>query len=1095
MRAVTVTATLGLVLGMVGMAQAGTITVIDESNVTGGTIKPVGSVYDLGEWSKSQSVTSAPAGAVVTACRYQIRLNVKSQGYCSDFEIGLSSTARGGPANYLLVWDNAGGKTDQNLDDDPLDDYEIQLGYCNDVGENCVRTTSAFNGQPVNQTWYFSVKDTFHRSTETSNSYASVIWVLLEIEYSLPSAHAPVAAAQPATVYPTSTTVFLNGKIVDDGGEECAARFRYRKAGGSYTNTSWGFSGYRTGDSYLQDVPDFQPGAQYYFATQARSSAGEGPWSSELSFTAPSPKPEVATLDATGITGTGVTLNGRIMNDGGVTCQYRFRYKQEGGSYIETIYTGSKRTGESFSQATTGLTPGTKYYFAAQAKNSFGEGNWGNELSFTTLGLPVVTAAAATGITARTATLNGKFSDDGGGVCQYQFRYKPKGGSYTETPWAGSLRGANAAFSAAISGLTPSTTYLFAARAKNEGCEGVWSSELSFTTLTIVKPTVTTLLAINVQDITATFVGRIIRDGNDACAYRFRYRIPPPSRDVSAGEKSTENTSPTTLSIASSASARPSEYYTSWTGATRTGGFFSHDVNTLDPNTILQHLDANTIYCVAAQARNSAGEAWGNEVNFTTTLTDVDEDTLSDQLEKYLLNRFRPYFLFSRSDDYLTPEEYCPADVRWYIERSELWWDAGGNGISTGNVFWLTIENSPLSQSPEIILQHGDSAIGFTSILKTPQKTAYHIHPLDTWNGDDSNPGRHGESWDVILQKRNVGLYGHVVRANTDYTRSKQWNAHGGPTYKYIKIEYWQFFGYNGANKPADIGDHEGDWATVQLLYDPNEDQIVSVFHYAHGREMKFDVNSATDDPLIVSLPGVWLPSRLYEGPNWGKSFNDAGPDANDNTLYLGIDLQTLEYSHPVVYIESGSHEFWPTANGQFRVYLKDIVGETGATVGDIAKDIPGLGLEIWAPIKTAVDIVNAIKDTFTDAWDTITGWFSGHDDDTPDNDWIVGHIDDVIEKVPGVFDKMGGTVVSTAPNHGGLDWGHCYLTEDVPNLGEVGHPMTEVEGADIILHYNGFYGYYSRLNDPPPGPILHTEWTYPLNDPNRALLRDDLEN
>ncbi len=70
-----------------------------------------------------------------------------------------------------------------------------------------------------------------------------------------------------------------------------------------------------------------------------------------------------------------------------------------------------------------------------------------------------------------------------------------------------------------------------------------------------------------------------------------------------------------------------------------------------------------------------------------------------------------------------------------------------------------------------------------------------------------------------MLQQKNIGLYGHVVRANQNYQRGKIQQE--DDTYTYYKIEYWQFFGYNRVGVPGDFGDQEGDWATVQLLYDP----------------------------------------------------------------------------------------------------------------------------------------------------------------------------------------------------------------------------------------------------------------------------------
>jgi hypothetical protein len=974
------------------------IVVFDKTWRGGGIVGCENYIPDLGQWAQSWVVGSAPAGARVTGVSYLVTVvsssDVGPNFRCSDYEIGLSSTERGGTANYLLVWDNAGGATDQNLDDDTANDYDIELS----------RTTNAFNGQSVNQTWYFRLIDTVSGVELKGTGCFTHLKLVIHYETLL----CPSVTTQTATGVQCSSAT-LNGKVVDDGGQACQYRFRYKKEGGSYTETTWTGSK-RTGESFSQTITGLSSGAKYYFAAQVKNSSCERPWGAELTFTTRQLLAE--TQAATDIRCTTATLNGRVADDGGQACQYRFRYMKTGGSYSYTAYAGSKQTGETFSQAMTGLEQGTKYYFAAQVNNSTCESTWGSDLTFTTLKPPTATAEAATGITVTEATLNGRLTDDGGATCQYRFRYGTGDGSYTETAWTGSIRGAGLAFSQAISGLSKGTKYYFAAQAKNEGCEGPWSPELRLTTLTVTvtKPKVATQFPTNVQDTTATLRGKIVSDGNEPCEYRFWYQKGPPLTLPlpEPGSRAPRDV----ISIQEESGA-----FTPWTGAKRTGELLVESIDSLEPN---------TAYNFAAQARNSAGESdLGMAWPFKTTFTDMDKDGLRDQYESYLLNRFRPYFLFSNyyyttifGETIATPEHYNPADVCWYIARSELL--VSGDEDST-----VVMSNDILSQNPAAILSFEWETYGKANLLENRAKTDYHINPLEDWNGDDSNPGRHGESWDVILQRRNVGLYGHVVRANTDYQKGMP--QRNDATYAYLKIEYWQFFGYNNANQDFDIADHEGDWATVQLLYDPGNDQIVSVFHYAHGKEMRFDLNRATNSWTMLGPMPPFLWYREYQGPHYGTftldrpAYDDWGhplePDVNDNTVRFNIDLDTLEssgtleFSHPVVYIEYGSHEFWPTASGVYRDFQ--------------------LGVE-----------------------------------------------------------------AGRAPPHNGLDWDHCYLTGDVPNLGEVGHPLAEVEGAKIILNYNGYWGAFSRLNSPPPGPPLHTEWTWPADDPNRTAINpDDFED
>jgi len=98
----------------------------------------------------------------------------------------------------------------------------------------------------------------------------------------------------------------------------------------------------------------------------------------------PNTPPTVTTNAATNVEETTATLNGAVSDDGGEACQYRFQYGTSPGVYSHnTGWTGSKTTGQSFSESITSLNKGTKYYVRAQAKNSAGTGS-GSEKTFLT---------------------------------------------------------------------------------------------------------------------------------------------------------------------------------------------------------------------------------------------------------------------------------------------------------------------------------------------------------------------------------------------------------------------------------------------------------------------------------------------------------------------------------------------------------------------------------------------------------------------------------------------------------------------------------------------------------------------------------------
>ena len=197
--------------------------------------------------------------------------------------------------------------------------------------------------------------------------------------------------------------------------------------------------------------------------------------------------PTVSTSPATGVEGAGATLNGQLNADGGQACEYRFRYRKSSGAYSYTSWAGSVTSGQSFSETLNSLEAGAAYYFAAQARNSAGEGDWGAELSFTTAAPPVkaptVTTTEAVNVDSTSATLSGCVDSDGGEACGYRFSYYPLHlgpGAQATTDWE-CCTGTGQAFTCTVTGLTPATQYCFVAEARNSAGAAT-GGRVSFTT-------------------------------------------------------------------------------------------------------------------------------------------------------------------------------------------------------------------------------------------------------------------------------------------------------------------------------------------------------------------------------------------------------------------------------------------------------------------------------------------------------------------------------------------------------------------------------------------------------------------------------------
>jgi hypothetical protein len=135
----------------------------------------------------------------------------------------------------------------------------------------------------------------------------------------------------------------------------------------------------------------------------------------------------------------------------------------------------------SFSSTLVGLNPSTTYYVRAYAASDYGLA-YGNELSFTTLsGIPVVTTAEVTDVTATTAPCGGTVAADGGlaitarGVC-WSTSHNPTLSDSHTTDGSGT-----GSFTSSLTGLSASTTYYVCAYASNS-LVTIYGGEQSFTT-------------------------------------------------------------------------------------------------------------------------------------------------------------------------------------------------------------------------------------------------------------------------------------------------------------------------------------------------------------------------------------------------------------------------------------------------------------------------------------------------------------------------------------------------------------------------------------------------------------------------------------
>jgi hypothetical protein len=195
--------------------------------------------------------------------------------------------------------------------------------------------------------------------------------------------------------------------------------------------------------------------------------------------------PTVTTDGSIGVTDTGATLEGTLVNDGGAwgTCTVWFQYGIT--LYALNSVTQVKVTGDSFSIPISGLLPARTYHYRAVANNSLFPTriNNGVDRTFTTTGTvltPTVVTNSATGIGKTYVTLQGLLTDDGGEVCTVDFQYGLTTSYSYDTN--NQVKSTGETFSITLNTLSPDTTYHYRARAVNSGGIG-YGVDRIFTTL------------------------------------------------------------------------------------------------------------------------------------------------------------------------------------------------------------------------------------------------------------------------------------------------------------------------------------------------------------------------------------------------------------------------------------------------------------------------------------------------------------------------------------------------------------------------------------------------------------------------------------
>ncbi|MDD3194828.1 MAG: fibrobacter succinogenes major paralogous domain-containing protein [Paludibacter sp.] len=333
-----------------------------------------------------------------------------------------------------------------------------------------------------------------------------------------------------------------------------------------------------TTGSFSSSISGLEPGTSYYVRAFAANSVGIA-YGEEVIFTTLATIPTITTTELSEITSTSAISGGNILTDGGadVTARGVCWSTSELPTVADSLTTDGAGTGE-FVSTITGLNPGTTYHVRAYATNSEGTA-YGEEFTFTTLDLPIVTTSPVTEITDSTAISGGEVTADGGteilarGVCW----------STSETPTIAdsiSTDGVGVGvFVSNLTGLEPGTNYYVRAYATNS-VGTAYGEIVAFTSLSTL-PTITTAYITQITDSSALSGGIITSDGGAGI--------------MAKGLCWSVNENPTVTDSITIEGEGPNPF-----------------------TSTLTDLNPGTTYYVRAYATNTVGTAYGEQLSFTT---------------------------------------------------------------------------------------------------------------------------------------------------------------------------------------------------------------------------------------------------------------------------------------------------------------------------------------------------------------------------------------------------------------------------------------------------------------------------------------------
>jgi len=370
----------------------------------------------------------------------------------------------------------------------------------------------------------------------------------------------------------------ISGNVIKDGGSEIVAR-------GVCWNTSHGptlmnsslVSGSGMGH-FASDIKGLKGSSTYYLRTFATNSKFTNYGEEQTISTLQPVLASVSTIVVTSITGNSATSGGNITDDGAANITARgVCWNTTGNPDIENTHTTDGTGSGIYNSSMTSLLANKTYYVRSYVINSVGT-SYGEEYSFATSDLPVLSTNPITAVTGTSATTGGNIFAGGElSITQRGVCWNTTGNPTLED--SNTINGTGTgAFTSNISGLSLGTTYFVKAYAINSSGTA-YGNEYFFTTLNL--PTLTTNAVSLVTGTTATSGGNISYNGGAVVT----------TRGICWNTTGNPTISDSHIPIGDG------------TGAFSTG---------------LTGLTIGTTYYLRAYATNIIGTAYGNPQSFTT---------------------------------------------------------------------------------------------------------------------------------------------------------------------------------------------------------------------------------------------------------------------------------------------------------------------------------------------------------------------------------------------------------------------------------------------------------------------------------------------